>query len=69
MNTTIIRKNATVLDRISGFFADLNESRRLHGVYTRTIRELDSLSNRDLSDIGLHRSEIERVAMEIAYGK
>ncbi len=66
---TIIRTNATLVDRISAFFAGLNENRRRYGIYRQTLRELDGLSDRDLNDLGLHRAEVERVALEAAYGK
>jgi len=36
--------------------------------YRRTVRELSDLSNRDLADLGLHRSEIRRVAHDSVYG-
>lgn len=36
--------------------------------YRRTIRELSHLSAHDLADLGLHYSEIERVAHESVYG-
>ncbi|SFO01485.1 protein of unknown function [Roseovarius lutimaris] len=36
--------------------------------YRRTIRELSELSSYDLADLGLHRSEIRRVAHESVYG-
>ena len=36
--------------------------------YRRTIRELSELSSHDLADLGLHRSEIRRVAHESVYG-
>jgi uncharacterized protein YjiS (DUF1127 family) len=36
--------------------------------YRRTVRELSDLSGRDLADLGLHRSEIRRVAHDSVYG-
>ena len=38
-------------------------------LYRRTIRELSQLSAHDLADLGLHRSEIRRVARETVYGR
>lgn len=38
-------------------------------VYDQTLRELAALSDRDLADLGLHRSLIRSVAREAAYGK
>ncbi len=35
-------------------------------VYRRTVNELSELSNRELADLGLHRSMIRRVAMQAA---
>lgn len=36
--------------------------------YRRTVHELSALTDRDLSDLGIGRSEIRRVAIEAAYG-
>lgn len=36
--------------------------------YRRTISELSDLTTRDLADLGLHRSEIRRVAYDSVYG-
>jgi uncharacterized protein YjiS (DUF1127 family) len=43
---------------------DLIERRR---VYNQTLFELNNLSDRDLSDLGLSRSSIAEVAREAAY--
>lgn len=38
-------------------------------VFKQTVRELQALSNRELADLGIHRTMITRVANEAAYGK
>ena len=38
-------------------------------VYVQTVAELEALSDRDLADLGLHRSMISAVAKDAAYGK
>lgn len=37
-------------------------------VYGETLRQLGSLSDRDLADIGMHRASIKGIAHEAAYG-
>ncbi len=37
-------------------------------VYRTTMSELSALSNRDLADLGIHRSAIKSIALEAAYG-
>lgn len=36
--------------------------------YNSTVRELNSLSNRDLQDLGMHRHEIRAIARNQARG-
>ena len=38
-------------------------------LYQRSIRELSQLGGEELSDLGLHHSEIRRVAREAVYGR
>lgn len=38
-------------------------------VYSQTLADLNALSDRDLADLGLHRSLIRAVAKDAAYGK
>ena len=35
-------------------------------LYNRTVRELDSLTDRELTDLGIHRTSIRGVAAEAA---
>lgn len=38
-------------------------------VYRNTVNELSDLTDRDLADLGIHRSEINGIAMDAAYGQ
>ena len=49
--------------------ATLRETLARRKVYRQTLRELKSLSGRELEDLGRHRSMITRSAAEAAYGK
>ena len=55
--------------RFAGLVEALRDKRRRYGVYRETIRELAELNERDLTDLGIHRSQIRTIAMEAAYGK
>lgn len=56
-------------DRIETLRTALAERRAKHKIYTTTLRELNSLSDRDLNDLGMSRSMIKGIAIEAAYGK
>ena len=56
----------------SGFanlVATIREGLARRKVYRQTLAELRSLSERELSDLGMHRSMLTRIALEAAYGK
>jgi uncharacterized protein YjiS (DUF1127 family) len=55
--------------RFSALRAELAEKAEKRKVYRTTLTELQSLSNRDLADLGLSRSMIPNIAFEAAYGK
>ena len=38
-------------------------------VYTRTVAELNALTDRELTDLGISRLSIPEIAREAAYGK
>ncbi|MCV2871435.1 DUF1127 domain-containing protein [Defluviimonas sp. WL0050] len=56
-------------DRIAAFFTALRDSRQRYRMYRQTVNELSVLSDRELHDLGLHRSSIDAIALEAAYGK
>lgn len=60
--------NATLADRIAAVVKAVKEATRRRQVYNQTVRELAALNQRELSDLGIHASMIERIAREAAYG-
>lgn len=47
----------------------MQENRARRVVYRQTLRELNSLTARDLDDLGINRTMIPGLAHEAAYGK
>lgn len=54
-------------NRIQAAFKFLATRFAQHRVYRETMNELQGLSSRELADLGLHRSEVRRVAYHAAY--
>lgn len=69
----IQKADGGLFERISTNFSAYRATRReriaQNRVYAQTLRELRSLSNRDLADIGISQYSIEAIAHEAAYGK
>lgn len=59
---------ASLIDRVRAFFATAQDNLDLYKEYKRTYAELDSLSNRDLADIGVRRGDIADLARAHVYG-
>jgi uncharacterized protein YjiS (DUF1127 family) len=57
-----------VAERVATLWAAFKDSRRRRALYGRTLRELNALTDRELSDLGIARIQIEDVAREAAYG-
>ncbi len=55
-------------DRFAAMMKTLAERRHRRALYRRTLDELACLTDRELADLGVHRSEVARVAREAAYG-
>jgi uncharacterized protein YjiS (DUF1127 family) len=57
-------KKSTLIDQITNFWDVVKTGFKKRRVYRRTIQELSSLSTRELSDLGIHRSMIRQIALE-----
>lgn len=69
-NTVQIRRSAMHVlgeDMNAWLYAAIRQLKD-YRLYRRSVRELSDLSLRELADLGLHRSEIKRVAYETVYG-
>lgn len=56
-----------LVQRFEEFRAQVADTMAKRKVYRTTVNELSALSNRDLADLGIHRSMIKRLALEAAY--
>jgi uncharacterized protein YjiS (DUF1127 family) len=52
--------------RVQRFRDMLDERAARRDAYRRTVRELHACSDRDLADLGIHRSDIPRIAAQAA---
>lgn len=69
VNTRTIGIVGTLRDRLTAFFAASQDARARNAVYRQTVRELNQLTERELADLGIHRSSIQKIAHEAAYGR
>lgn len=54
----------TLADRFSAYAAQIADAYAQHKVYKTTYHELQELTNRELADLGIHRSMIKSIALE-----
>jgi uncharacterized protein YjiS (DUF1127 family) len=57
----------SALGGAGGLFGKVGAWWRAHRAYRQTFMELDALSNRDLADIGVSRSDIPAIAAKAAH--
>lgn len=67
MTTMNIASSAHFGARVANMFNGLRARRAQYAVYRTTIRELEALSERELNDLGIHRSAIRGIAYKAAY--
>jgi uncharacterized protein YjiS (DUF1127 family) len=65
--TDTFSAQTTFADKLSAIWARLVEAQAKRAVYSRTFHELNTLSSRELRDLGIHRSMIRSIAYEAAY--
>jgi uncharacterized protein YjiS (DUF1127 family) len=70
VNTTTTSSSALagLVHGVAGFFRAIRETIETYRLFRRTEAELAALNDRELADLGIHRGEIERVALRAAYG-
>lgn len=68
MNTTRTAQLG-LSDRFAQIVKSVKVAMQRRQIYGRTVRELNALSNRELTDLGIHRAMISQIAREAAYGK
>lgn len=56
-------------DRLGNIAKSVKLALRRRRLFNQTVRELNTLSNRELADLGIHASMIRQIATEAAYGK
>ena len=56
-------KKSTLIYQITNFWNLAKTGFEKRRMYRRTIQELSSLSTRELSDLGIHRSMIRQIAL------
>jgi uncharacterized protein YjiS (DUF1127 family) len=55
--------------RLNGWIETMKARNAQYRLYRRTLEELSRLTDRELGDLGLHRSQLVEIAREAAYGK
>lgn len=69
VHTETFFAGTSLTERFFTFRAQLADKAAKRKVYRTTLSELESLSTRDLNDLGLSRCMIKAIAHEAAYGK
>ncbi len=58
----------TIGERIAAYATGFGKKVGDYRLYRRTLNELQGMSLRDLADMGLHPTELHRIAREAVYG-
>ena len=66
-SSTRTAAGAGVAGRVNAALGALSERRHRYRTYRVTLAELSALTPRELDDLGIHRTELRRIAYEAAY--
>lgn len=69
MTNTRGEARTDIQGRTGVFFKAIGLRLEQYKVYRNTCNELNALTDRELSDLGINRSMIQSIATEAAYGK
>jgi uncharacterized protein YjiS (DUF1127 family) len=58
-----------LFDRLNAAVKSVGAAIERRRLFNRTFHELNQLSDRELTDLGIHRSSINQIALEAARGK
>jgi uncharacterized protein YjiS (DUF1127 family) len=58
-----------LVERFNSLRAELADRNAKYKIYRSTQNELNALTDRDLADLGIHRSGIQEIAFQAAYGR
>lgn len=58
----------SIFSRLASYVAELDAAFARYKVFSRTLNELNSLSDRELNDIGLGRGDLKDIARKTAFG-
>ena len=67
MTTMNLTASAPFGARVANIFSGLRARRAQYATYRTTMRELESLSDRELADLGIARATIRSIAYQAAY--
>lgn len=65
--TDTLSARGTLGEKLAAFWAAYLEGAAKRAAFRQTMRELNTLSDRELADLGLHRSGLRRIAYQAAY--
>ncbi|MEM9971882.1 MAG: DUF1127 domain-containing protein [Pseudomonadota bacterium] len=63
----IFARNVGSKGRVSGILHGISTRFAQYRTYRKTLDELESLSNREMADLGIHRSQLRSIAYKAAY--